>query len=611
MKTFIRIFCFACFVGLSAGTLGAAPKKVDIPLAEVLESCLQEGSVFYPEYRDEINPTKKRPDKVIGKWSWEKAEKSDMTEFPSRNAPWTDKTKIEELIASMDEFLCGDPKKTKAAPAASDFPGVPEGEVDLVERQIVIDPAIGGWHSTGLWAPPGQKITLTFQGKTKAPMSLRIGSQTDFLTWGHLEKHHDGKLYRLPRLTNSMRISGDDIRGRKFEFANPVGGLIYVEVHGVHKKVKPAKMTISGGVPSPLYVFGDKPLEKESLTTSEEWKEQLANYKTPWGEIQTPRLTFTLPLDMLQAMKLPRRVCKKLQCGMAVQDWLVGWDLTENRINEPMRFVLDRQISVGYGHSGYPAMGYMDWGNCIKTGDLTKSGSWGLWHELGHNHQGPTPYFCIPSANLTEVTVNVFSTVSQVHGCDVSYDKAWDGTSIAEDDMRESVAAFFRSPEQFSPFEDVRVKLYFYVELMRELGYEAFRAMAMEYQEKPFGNLSDQEKWDWILTTLSDVTEKNLAPYFKAWKIDVSSRALNKVEKYPDWEYLKDYPEKYLNPKRERKKKAAGTKSGKSEKAPKSGKSEKAPKSAKSGKSAKSEKSGKTDKSGNPKKGKAKKPAQG
>lgn len=598
-RVLARISCLIFSVFFLAGTLSAAPKKVDITLAEVLESCLQEGTTFYPEYRDEINPTKKRPDKIIGKWSWESAEKSDMTEFPSDKTPWTDKGKIEKLIASMDEFFKGDPKTTKAAPAAADFPGVPEGDVDLVERQIVIDPAIGGWHSTGLWAPPGQKITLTLQGKSKAPMSLRIGSQSDFLTWNHLEKHHDGKLRRLPRLTNSVRISGDDIRGRKFEFANPVGGLIYIEVHGVHKKVKPAKMTVSGGVPAPLYIFGDKPLEKEYLTTSEEWKTQLAEYKAPWGEIQTPRLTFTLPLDMLQMMKLPRRVCKKLQSGMAVQDWLVGWDLDENRINEPMRFVIDRQISVGYGHSGYPAMGYMDWGNCIKSGDLTKSGSWGLWHELGHNHQGPTPYFCIPSANLTEVTVNVFSTISQVHGCDVDYAKAWDGTSIAEDDMRESVAAFFRSAEKFSPFEDVRVKLYFYVELMRELGYEAFRAMAMEYHKKPFGNISDQEKWDWILTTLSEATEKNLAPYFKAWKIDVSSRALNKVEKYPDWEYLKDYPEKYLNPKpkRERKEKPEG--------APQSGKTEKTSKSAKAEKTAKGGKSPKPEPSPKPKKEKS------
>lgn len=551
MNSFPRTLIFTVAATLLfAGTLFSAPKKgKNIPLAEVVESSLVEGTTFYPECRDEINPTKKRPDKIIGKWSWATAEKSDLTDYPSIKNPWKDRARIEKLISEMDAFLCGDPKKTKAAPAAEDFPGVPAEEIDLVERQVVIDPAIGGWHSTGLWAPPGQPITVIIAGRAKVPLALRIGSQTDSLTWSHLEKNHDGQLKRMPRLTNSVRISTADSQERKVEFANPMGGLIYIDVQGVFRKAKPVKLTIRGGSPSPLYVFGDQPLKKENQTTSEEWQRQLEICKAPWGEIQTPRLTFTLTLDMLKEMKLPRKICKKLQRGMALQDWIVAWDLTEDQLRRPMRFVLDRQISVGYGHSGYPAMGHMDWGHCIKTGTLTTMGSWGLWHEVGHNHQGQTPYFCIASSGLTEVTVNVFSTIAQVAGCEVPYEKAWDGGGIDEESMRKSVGEFFKSPQTFNEYEDVRVKLYFYVELMRELGFDAFRAMGVAYQSKPFRDFSDQEKWDWVLTTLSEVSDKNLGPYFTAWKIDVSKGALAKAAKYPAWDYLKDYPEKYTNPK--------------------------------------------------------------
>lgn len=582
MKLFARILIFAVAAALSAGTLFAAPKKgKNVPLAEVVESSLVEGTTYYPECRDEINPTKKRPDKVIGKWSWATAEKSDFTDFPSIKKPWIDRAKIETLIKEMDEFLCGDPKKTKAAPAAEDFPGVPEEELELVERQVIIDPAIGGWHSTGLWAPPGQPITVTISGKAKVPLALRIGSQTDFLTWDHLEKNHKGRLMRMPRLSNSIRISTADSQERKVEFANPMGGLIYIDVQGVFRKAKPVKITIRGGAPSPLYVFGDQPLKKEHQTTSEEWQRQLENYKAPWGEIQTPRLTFTLTLDMLKAMKLPRRICKKLQRGMAVEDWIVAWDLTEDQLSRPMRFVLDRQISVGYGHSGYPAMGHMDWGECIRNGTLTTMGSWGLWHEVGHNHQGQTPYFCISSSGLGEVTVNVFSTIAQVIGCEIPYEKAWDGEGIDEETMRKSVGEFFKSGQTFNEFEDVKVKLYFYVELMRELGFESFRAMGVAYQSKPFKDFSDQEKWDWVLTTLSEVTNKNLAPYFTAWKIDVSKSALAKVSKYPAWDYLKDYPEKYTNPKPKKEKaEKKSEKSKSSEKSKGSGASSEKAKSA-------------------------------
>lgn len=578
MIPFARIFAFASAVLLLAGTLFAAPKKgEDISLAEVLEMALTEGSPFYPEYRDEINPTKERPDKVIGTWSWAAAEKSDMTDFPSENNPWNDAAKIKKLIAESDAFMSGDPKTTKAAPAAEDFPGVPAGEVELVERKIVIDPAIGGWHSTGLWAPPGQKITVILSGKSKTPISLRIGSQSDFLSWNHLEKHHNGTLKRMPRLTNGVRISE-----RRVEFANPMGGLIYIDVHNVAEKQRPLRMTIRGGVPAPLYVFGDKPTKKENLTTAAEWKEQLEKYKAPWGEIQTPRLTFTLPLDMLRQMKLPRRVSKNLQRGMAVQDWIVAWDLTKSRLRQPMRFVLDRQIALGWGHSGYPAMGYMAWGNCTRTGTLTTQGSWGLWHELGHNHQLVTPYFCIASSGLTEVTVNVFSTISQVAGCEVPYEKAWDGGGIDEASMRPSLAEFFRSGQTFNACEDVRVKLYFYVELMRELGFETFRGMGVAYQREPFGELSDQEKWDWVLTTLSEVSGKNLAPYFKAWRIDVSDRALKKVEKYADWDYLENYPDRILNPKPEKKKSRKSKKADAGTPPPASEKPRRTPKNNKS-----------------------------
>jgi len=545
LRTILTFFAVSFF----AGTLVAAPRKgKDISLAEVLESSLIEGTTFYPECLDEINPTKKRPDKIIGKWSWETAEKFDDADFPSDKNPWKDKAKIEELIASMDKFLSGDPKTTKASQAAADFPGVPAEEVDLIERQILIDPSISGWHSTGLWAPPGQKITITLGGKAKFPMSVRIGSQTDFLTMKHLEEHHNGALRRMPRMTNSMKISDGESRERRFEFANPMGGLIYIDVHGVYRKQKPVKITISGAVAAPLYIFGDQPLKKDRQTTAEEWAEQIKNYKAPWGEIQTPRMIFTLPIDMLSEMKLPRKICKKLQRGMALQDWIVAWDFTEDRLRQPMRFVLDRQISVGFGHSGYPAMGYMSWGNCIHSGSLVKNGSWGLWHEFGHNHQGQTPYFCISSDNLTEVTVNVFSTIAQVAGCEVPYERAWDGEGIDEKTMTPSIRAYFQSNETFTTCEDVKVKLYFYVELMRELGFDAFRAMGVEYQSKPFSNLSDQEKWDWVLTTLSEVTNKNLAPYFTAWKINVSKRALSKVAKYPAWDYLADYPKKYTDP---------------------------------------------------------------
>lgn len=540
---FLRFFTCLFVFALCGNTLSglAAPVKDEITMEEALET-----NAFAPTYRDKI-PSQK--DKVIGKWSWETAEKDPaLDDLPHPKKPCKDNAKINAWIAKIDDILNGDPKRTKAARIAEFFPGVPQGEVELIERTVEIDPAVGGWHSLGLYAPPGAKITVSVKGKTKFDMDLRIGCHTDFITKSHLEQHHDNTQKRPPKMTNTVRIKAGE---KKAELANPFGGLIYLDVKGVHPKHKPVRVEISGGIASPLFVLGhkdDKGIDI-AVVKQEEWQKQLAECKAPWGEIAVPRLIFTVPAEHLRLLKVPRKLCKNLQRGMAVQDWLVGWDKYPDQIATPMRFVIDEQISVGYGHSGYPAMGYMDWGNCIKSGMLVKQGSWGLWHELGHNHQWAPFRF----DGCTEVTVNLFSTISQTQAIGTSYEQAWDGTSIAPEDMKASVQAFLTKNNKttFDKEEDVRLKLYFFVELMRGLGYDSFRKVALRHhEEQPFNNsTTNQERWDFFLVALAEATEKNLVPYFERWKIDVSEKAKNKVRnKFKGeskiWTPCKGYPRK-------------------------------------------------------------------
>lgn len=545
MKLLHAIFAglvFAAFCG-DAVRAFAAPKKDkgEITLEEALET-----NVYSPKSRDKIPSAK---DKVIGKWSWETAEKDPaLADLPLPNRPWKDVAKNDALIARMDEILCGDPKKTKAAPIAETFPGVPVGECELLTRTVEIDPAIGGWHSLGLYAPPGQKISVVVKGKRKFDMDLRIGCHSDSLTKDHLEKHHENTLKRPPRMTNTIRIKADE--KKKVELANPFGGLIYLDVKGVFPKEKPITVEISGGIASPLYILGAKD-EKTgvdiAVVKTEEWQKQLAETKAPWGEIAVPRLIFTVPIEHLRILKIPRRLCKNLQRGMAVQDWLIGWDKHPNQVATPMRFVIDVQISVGWGHSGYPAMGYMAWGDCIKNGSLVKEGSWGLWHEIGHNHQWSPFRF----DGCTEVTVNLFSTISQTQGIGVAYERAWDGTSIAPEDMKASAQAFLRNSNKtsFDEEEDARLKLYFFVELMRGLGYDSFRDVALRHHdEDPFKDgATNRDRWDWFYTALCDATKKDLTFYFTKWKIDLSDKAKNKVKakRYAEWAPCRGWPRNF------------------------------------------------------------------
>ena len=54
----------------------------------------------------------------------------------------------------------------------------------------------------------------------------------------------------------------------------------------------------------------------------------------------------------------------------------------------PERVVFDEQISAGALHSGYPIMGGLNYVEGATDLELLSSkGSWGIFHELGHNHQ--------------------------------------------------------------------------------------------------------------------------------------------------------------------------------------------------------------------------------
>ncbi|MCD8283210.1 MAG: M60 family metallopeptidase [Opitutae bacterium] len=535
MKLLQTLLCAVALCTFVA-TTNAAPTK-EITLEEALNT-----DIFTPKGQDKIPAA---PDKVVGEWSWENAEKDDSPDnYPSHLKPWKDKKKIEELISKMDGILSGDPRKTKAAQVSLVFPGVPGGEngkCDIIERQVEIDPRIGGWHSLGLYAPPGQKITATVNGKAKFDMSLRIGCHSDSLTWKQLEDGHDGTLKRPPKMTNSTRLKAGD---KKAELANPFGGLVYLDVHGFNDKAKPVRVTISGATMSPLFILGKKDAKgvDTTITTAEEWAKQLKESKAPWAELQSPRITLSFPREMFKIMKNPRQVARRIQRCLAAQDWLIAWDMSPGDIATPMRFVIDQQISVGWGHSGYPTMGYYPWADPFTSGDFLKGGHWGLWHEIGHNHQRPPFVF----DDCGEITVNLFSAVAQTQALAIPYERAWEGTSIGQDYFKKDVVPALKSGTSFDKQTDGRVKLYFFIELMRSFGYDAFRKVAIEHhKEKPFGNkTTNRDRWDFFLVALSNAVKRNLTPYFELWKIDISEGAKNKVKKFPDWLPCEGYPDK-------------------------------------------------------------------
>ncbi len=464
-------------------------------------------------------------DRIVGEWNWENVKKYEgFDDFPRGGnhafRKGRDDAKRSALLnqVGISKSLFG--AQPYAFPAAADFPGIPKGKVSLVERVIEIDPQTRGWHSLGLYALPGTPIQIQFIGDIdlKSGYSMRIGCHTDRV---------DGldQWTRVPDIARKQAVMT-----KRFDMTSPMGGMVYLDVH--HSKDKPFKLKITNAMVVPIYILGE--------TTPEAWKEQLANHRAPWGEIISSRLITTLSYDQLSKIQEIDQVALHLQRGMETQDYMMGWDTVPERINHPMRMVVDRQLSAGAGHAGYPFMGHMYWGDWFVKGVFLKDGSWGIWHELGHNHQ-VAPY---AFAGQGEVTVNIYSIFAQnANGIPTS--RAWEGGGVRD---VKGLKAFFQNTVSIANVgNNEGYKLTFYADLIEGLGIEVFRAASLAYLQNPYpNNYNNEQRYNFLLLEMSKGAQKNLTSYFKAWAIPVDPEVEKQIKHLPTWLPCEDYPNNYL-----------------------------------------------------------------
>jgi hypothetical protein len=393
--------------------------------------------------------------------------------------------------------------------AASDFPGdVPKGAA-RISRKVEIDKSIPDWHSTGLYAAPGETITVTIpETERSARLSVRIGALTD-------------KLWKLDKWERYPEISIAASLGKAVtRAANPFGGHVYIVApSGGSGSVL---VQIDGAVDAPYYVFG--------ATTDEEWKRS-RQAPAPWAELASDRVVITVPSHLIRELDNPKAAMQFWNGVLDADAELAGWPRKRAR---PERITADRQISNGWMHSGYPVMtptqterGLVDIAYLAEKGDR-----WGFFHEFGHNHQSNDWTF----KGTTEVTVNLFTLYNFL--------KQYN-TPIGETrrEMRPDVrkAAKEKHLASGAPFDkwqsDPFLALAMYVELIEAFGWEPFKDVFAEYRkladsERP---RNDNEKRDQWMRRFSKRVGKNLGPFFDQWGVPVSQAAKDSIAGLPVW----------------------------------------------------------------------------
>jgi len=396
----------------------------------------------------------------------------------------------------------------KASPAANEFPGEVRAGAARVTQTIPVDLAVPRWHSTGLYAAPGETVTVTIPpDAADKRLRLRIGPHTD-------HTYQLANWHRAPEISRSFALDRAQTR-----VANAFGGLIYVEVP--QKISGTVDITIANAAPAPLFVLGK--------TTPAEWRATIRNAPAPWGEIGTDKLILTIPSDVLRTVDDPTEVLKHWDRVMDATATLAAWPLERT---SPERIVPDADISVGYMHSGYPIMTGLD---VVKTMvDLPKlktvnAGS-GFYHEIGHNHQNPDWTF----AGTTEVTVNLFTMHTLETVCGVS---PADATRRALVDPAARINKYLAKPDFEAWKADPFMALAMYAQLRLEFGWAPFERVFAEYRALPANQRprTEEEKHDQWMVRMSNAVGKNLGPFFQAWGIPTSDAARQSIKSLPAW----------------------------------------------------------------------------
>ncbi len=433
-------------------------------------------------------------------------------QFPTDKAPLgpdNPGARLRYLLALRQEQ--GEPiAQLKADPAALTFPGSVPADAKTVTKTVPVDLAIPQWHSLGLYAAPGAKISVTIPGDAVGKkLSVRIGSHTDSLV--NLDSWK-----RSPEISRAFPLAAPTT-----EVGNPFGGLVYIVVP--EDLTGQVNVSISGVVEAPLFELGK--------TSVADWKNTIRNAPGPWAEIASDRVIVTVPSVNVRDIEDPTATLELYNRAFAAMADLRG--LKTGRLHVyPERMVADEQISAGYMHSGYPVMTWLDVQKKSVDFDLLMKESWGHWHEFGHNHQVSawTP------EGTGEVTNNLFALYVWEHVMNKPDDQAHPALRPA--DFQKQWEKYDQGGRKFEDWQsNPFLALHSYIQLKNSFGWEPFKTVFREYENMPEAQRpqSEQDKRDQWMIRFSRAVGKNLAPFYAAWGVPISPKAADSVKDLPAW----------------------------------------------------------------------------
>lgn len=449
---------------------------------------------------------------------------------PTPSTPVSDSFEKALLQREMDLLGVLPPAEVTAHRTAEDVYGAIDVNAPrLTNQSVTIDADTTGLIATGLYAAPGDLVTVTLPAALVGQgYTLRINSHVDSIA-GH------SSYARVPyNVSRSFAIDSATV-----QVANAFGGHIYLDMGGqaggASSGLGSQQITIDGAIAAPMFVLGQ--------TTDAQWIDTIRDNPAPYAEFVSEHLAFSVPSDWVRTLDNPTQLMQYWDDAVSFMDYVAG---TEALRTGPERINLDVAISVGLLHAGYPIQGPTSYGDSIVDLDaLTSGGDWGWFHELGHEIQRQTalgwgwdnPW---TFGGDVEVTVNIFANAALELLAPGTGTAGWGYSAHAEEVMARAVATI---NDTNAPNFDQKDPYPFYFQLADGFGWDMYRTVLGGYvddvQNNPANLPQDnqQEKDQW-LTRWSAATGYNLVDYMvNQWGLEVSQSAIDAVNamSLPSW----------------------------------------------------------------------------
>ena len=359
-------------------------------------------------------------------------------------------------------------------------------------------------HSTGLYAPPGEPVTVVVpQELVDSGVSVQVGVHDDTL-W------HKSKIWRFPSIVRSYPIAET-----QFEVGNAFGGPIFL-ASPPDAPLGSTWAEFRGGVEAPIYQHGS--------TSFSEWQ-IIRNRSAPWAEISSDQFIMSVPSSEIRGLDNPEELMDFWVEALEMEHELYGF-IPWPRIE---RAAFDIQISAGWMHSGYPFMAHLvSAQEAVDLEHMESEGSWGMFHELGHNHQwNPSR---LPGT--TETTCNFASVylMEDLVGLDLGH------SALSPQQRHQRMESYFQGGADIDDWS-VWTALDTYLIIKEEWGWAPITQALTAYYTLPPSEIpsTDEEEFNaWVLH-ISSASGYNLAPYHEAWGFPLYTSTHSQLLEYPAW----------------------------------------------------------------------------